>query len=137
MISQNNKFMGGVDLADNMLASIRIRGKKWWWRIFSIYIDVCIVNAWKLWLDIHHQKKTSLLDFRRQVTVKLLNSACVPSAFALENSRPSSSTLLHFLKHIFCNKNVAAGNATAKTRFLCGTCGGPLHQHCNALYHKN
>ena len=57
MISQNNKFMGGVDLADNMLASIRIRGKKWWWRIFSIYIDVCIVNAWKLWLDIHHQKK--------------------------------------------------------------------------------
>ena len=96
--------MGGVDLADNMLANIRIRGKKWWWRIFSNYIDVCIVNAWKLWLDIHHQEKTSLLDFRRQTTVKLLKSACVPSAFALENSRPRSSTLLHFLKHIFCNK---------------------------------
>ena len=126
MILQYNKFMGGVDLADNMLANycICIRGKKWWWRIFFNYIDVCMVNKWKLWVSIHHQEKVSLLDFRRQVTVKLLNSARFPSyvtgrpsAFALENSRPRNSTLQHFLRRIFCNKRRSCRQFHSQTRF--------------------
>ena len=97
--------MGGVDLADNTLANycIHIRGKKWWWPIFSNYIDVCMVNAWKLWLDIHHQEKVLLLYFQ-QATVKLLNLARFssyatgrPNAFALENSQTGSLTLQYFL----------------------------------------
>ena len=36
VIKQFNKHMGGIDLADNMVANYRIgiRGKKWWWPIF-------------------------------------------------------------------------------------------------------
>ena len=51
VIKQYNKYMGGGDLADYMVANYRIdiRGKKWWWPIFSNYFDVSIVNAWKLW----------------------------------------------------------------------------------------
>lgn len=146
MISQYNKYMGGVDLADNMVANyrIRIRGKKWWWPIFSNYIDVSMVNAWKIWLDVHPSEKMPLLDFRRQVTVNFLNSKRFantatgrPSSFAIDISRQSSSTYHHFLKNIPCNKRRRCRQCHSQTRFLCGVCDIPLHQHCTELFHKS
>ena len=113
MISQYNTYMRDVDLADNMLSNyrIRIRGKKWWWPIFFNHIDTCLINAGKLWLGVHHYQKTSLLRFRRQLKLKLLNTKPFatyatgrPSVFALENCRLSHSTSHHFLKTIACNK---------------------------------
>ena len=60
-----------------------------------------------------------------------------PSAFALKNNRPRSSILQHFLKRISCNKKRRCRQCYSQTRFLCGTCDVPLHQHCNVLYHKH
>lgn len=41
IISSYNKYMGGVDLADSMIASYKcsIQGKKWYWNIFTNSID--------------------------------------------------------------------------------------------------
>ena len=126
MIQQYNKFMGGVDLADNMLANYRIciRGKKWWWPIFSNYIDVCMVNAWKLWLDVHPQEKVSLLQFRREVAVKFWTLQ------TLQVTPQATQVLLPWIivdqevqVYIFYNlfhatKDAVAGNATAKLVFF-------------------
>lgn len=44
LIEQYNNKMGGVDLCNNLVANyrIKIRGKKWWWPIFTNYIDKCM-----------------------------------------------------------------------------------------------
>lgn len=41
LIHQYNKHMGGVDLHDNGIANYRIaiKGKKWWWPLFTNMID--------------------------------------------------------------------------------------------------
>lgn len=46
-IGNYNKHMGGVDLLDNFVAMYRvqIKGKKWWWPIFTNFIDVAKSNA--------------------------------------------------------------------------------------------
>ena len=48
LISDYNKHMGGVDLLDNFVATyrIKVRGKKWWFPVFSNFIDVAKTNAW-------------------------------------------------------------------------------------------
>lgn len=61
------QFMGGTDLMDENVNKYRIglRGKKWWWCLFTWLIDVSIQNAWIL------QKKSggslSQLEFRRDI----------------------------------------------------------------------
>lgn len=47
-IAEYNKYMGGTDQMDANIGVYRIgiRGKKWWWCIFTWLIDVCINNAW-------------------------------------------------------------------------------------------
>ncbi|XP_037937390.1 uncharacterized protein LOC119670695 [Teleopsis dalmanni] len=49
-IANYNLHMGGVDMADNAISNYRIsiRGKKWWWPLFSNAVNSCLVNAWKL-----------------------------------------------------------------------------------------
>jgi len=46
-----NNYMGGVDLLDSLLGLYRIqlRSRKWYKKIFSHMIDMCVVNSWILW----------------------------------------------------------------------------------------
>jgi hypothetical protein len=45
-LEKYNKYMAGVDLADCVSNyRIQIRGKKWWWPIFSNFLDVAASNA--------------------------------------------------------------------------------------------
>ncbi|XP_065320355.1 piggyBac transposable element-derived protein 3-like [Gordionus sp. m RMFG-2023] len=76
MVTAYNKHMGGVDLCDNLISTyrIKIRGKKWWWPIFTNFIDVALVNSWKIWKFVNRDDKKSLLAFRREVTNYLLRS---------------------------------------------------------------
>lgn len=50
LIGYYNRNMGGTDLMDGHINKYRIgiRGKKWWWAIFTWLIDVSINNAWVL-----------------------------------------------------------------------------------------
>jgi hypothetical protein len=66
-----NAGMGGVDLNDQSTNNYRIsiRGKKWWWCLFTHMINVTMTNAWKLHqLCAPASEKTHLLDFTRYVT---------------------------------------------------------------------
>ncbi|XP_046684893.1 piggyBac transposable element-derived protein 3-like [Homalodisca vitripennis] len=50
VIKQYNHHMGGTDLMDEDISTHRIgiRGKKWWWPLFTWLIDLGTTNAWRL-----------------------------------------------------------------------------------------
>lgn len=52
--------------------SIAIRGKKWYWCLFTRVIDMALVNASILYRNIHRCNSMTMKDFRRAVTVKYL-----------------------------------------------------------------
>ena len=45
-----NSGMGAVDIQDQFTINYRIaiKGKKWWWVLFTQMISITFVNAWKL-----------------------------------------------------------------------------------------
>ena len=147
LITDYNKFMGGVDLADNMVSNyrIRVRSKKWWWPIFSNYVDVSMVNAWRLWQCAHPQESMQLLDFRRQVTVNLLQTKKEvgskatatgrPSRFSIQASIPTASTSTHFLTKFPNNQRRRCRECHSQTRFTCELCVVALHQKCTVAFH--
>jgi len=55
VVAAYNANMGGVDLLDSFVAKYRIavKGKKWWWPLFTNYVDVALCNAWRLHRLVH------------------------------------------------------------------------------------
>lgn len=80
-----NKRMGSTDVfnKDTNRLRIGIRGKKWWWALFTWLIDTSIVNAWKLSADSMTQ-----LQFRREIVSVYFGKYSFPPTTA---GRPSSS----------------------------------------------
>ncbi|KAK9729985.1 Transposase IS4 [Popillia japonica] len=88
MISKYNASMGGTDVMDENIARWRIslRGKKWWWCLFTWLIDASILNAWVL-----HKKSGNILtqlEFRREIVKAYLNKYRNPPT---SSGRPSTS----------------------------------------------
>lgn len=74
LIRNYNKFMGGVDKHDWLLEkhAIAIRGKKWYWCLFTRMIDMAVVNACTIFKLMHGPNSTSMKDFRRAIAVSYL-----------------------------------------------------------------
>jgi len=77
LIHTYSNHMGGVDSADNAISNyrIKIRGRKWWWPLFSNALDMCVMNAWKLHCFIQrtlNKKKMCQLKFRSEIARALL-----------------------------------------------------------------
>jgi hypothetical protein len=55
LIAAYNTNMGGVDLLYSFVAQFRItiRGKKWWFPLFTNYVEVALSNAWRLHRLVH------------------------------------------------------------------------------------
>lgn len=64
-----NRGMGGTDLMDQNISRHRIavKGKKWWWAIFTWMVDMAMQNAWILQCKNAGCHATTLLEFRRNV----------------------------------------------------------------------
>ena len=62
-----NKYMGGTDRMDENINMYRIgiRGKKWWWPLFTWMIDAAIHNTWILAKGAGSE--VPQLEFRRQL----------------------------------------------------------------------
>lgn len=79
LIRAYNQYMGGTDRMDEDIANYRIgiRGKKWYWSIFTWLLDSAMHNAWILF-----KKSTGELipnlQFRRQVATTYLTKYGVP-----------------------------------------------------------
>lgn len=69
LISQYNKYMGGVDHLDWLIQAYRIsiRSKKWYFPLVTNFLDIAMVNSWILHRFVN-KNEMSLKDFRRTVT---------------------------------------------------------------------
>ena len=63
------QFMCGTDQFSQNLSKHRValRERKWWWSIFTWFLDVSILNAWNLRKKVGYNQ--SLLDFRREIAI--------------------------------------------------------------------
>lgn len=68
LIHQYNKYMGGTDRMDEDISHrrINIRGKEWWWPLFTWQIDAAINNAWLTYRQAVNSS-CQKLEFRRSV----------------------------------------------------------------------
>lgn len=65
-IKSYNKYKNGVNLFDGLMSAydISIKGKKWYWTLFTNIIDTMIVALWKIY-KFSECGKDDLLTFRR------------------------------------------------------------------------
>ena len=73
-VQQYNSGMGGTDRMDQNINAYRvaIRGKKWWWYIFTWVLDASLQNAWLL----RQMQGNEILQksFRREIAMTYLKS---------------------------------------------------------------
>lgn len=79
VVKDYNRYMGGVDHADQLRTSYGVdrKSKKWWHRIFWGVLDIMFVNAFVIYKERH--EKLPLLEFRRQVVQGLMAQKEIPT----------------------------------------------------------
>ena len=98
IVKEYNKFMGGVDLHDMLVAlyRINIRAKRYYLRIIFHLIDMCVVNAWLLYRRhvtlTGETKHMTLMDFRSDVARALLRAGKVINR---KRGRPSAEPVFN------------------------------------------
>lgn len=146
VISEYNSYMGGVDLLDKQISLYRtkIRSKKWWWVLFTQFLDVAVVNTWRLQQILHPEDRDSLLDVKRKIVLGLVSK---PTNTSRKRPGPQRSALLggrvpvdirfdsgnHLVQPIATQRRCAA--CGKKTKRICGRCDVPLHDICFAPFH--
>lgn len=133
-----NKHMGGVDELDQSISLYRIavRGKKWWWALFTYIIDMAIANAWRLYVMSHNDSMDQLL-FRRSIARYYLRQ------YTQNRARLSSSLVLglpqdgigHYPKKL--EKQLRCVLCHARVRWQCKKCLKTLciEKQCFETFH--
>lgn len=145
-IYEYNRTMGGVDLFDNAMNNyrIRVRGKKWYWPLFTNALDAAMVNAWKLHcLCRKFEKKAVMpqLEFRVFVAECLLRSSKVKAAvMSKKESESSASSVIRCdrLDHaiIKAESRTRCRHCKSQTTYKCNKCDVGVHAKCFDAYHK-
>lgn len=153
-IHHYNKRMGGVDLFDNAMANYRIsvRGKKWYWPLFTNGLDAAMVNAWKLHCVLV-KKELPLRDGRRLISdkvmpqlkfrVSVLNELIdTESVLAPRGPMQKDSPAQKKLRFDQVGHNVTKRNNRIRCRccgshtvYFCSKCNVALHAKCFNDYH--
>uniref|UniRef100_A0A0K0ELN5 DDE_Tnp_1_7 domain-containing protein n=1 Tax=Strongyloides stercoralis TaxID=6248 RepID=A0A0K0ELN5_STRER len=132
-----NKRMGGVDLSDLSVNTYRIsiRGKKWWWVLFTYMLDLSLTNAWKLY-QLSSGKKITQLEFTRYIVRHYLfranktqrRQSSLPLGVQFDN-------LGHFPQRI--DNPLRCRVCHSRIRWICKKCKHTLcvEKNCFELYH--
>lgn len=154
-ISTYNKFMGGVDMSDRMVAHYphAFKNKKFYLRIFFHFVNVSLVNAWILFKQ-KTGSDSSFLEFKSDVADSLLilnkrravgrPSLSTPPEPLKKRARYGCSTDLRMdgNQHWPMNKemknalNCRYKNCIRRTRFFCKTCETPVCPECMEPFHQ-
>lgn len=134
-----NRYMGGVDLSDQSVNTYRIsiRGKKWWWPLFTYMLDLAMTNAWKLYLLASEGEKISQLDFTRSIVRHYLlrarssvhrRSSSVPVTVRHDNMGHFPEKLEKQLRCVVCHSRI---------RWCCKKCKNTLciERNCFEIFH--
>ena len=151
VVSQYNKYMGGVDRMDQNIATYRIsiRYRKWWWPLFAYLLDVAMQNAWIIYRQTEGARHRPLdqLEFRRDIcsmyyTRYSLERPSVGRPFGrpkhldirvpeeIRNDRTD-----HFIESIPTQRRCAVCGVKVKKQ--CSKCNVGLHMDaCFATFHQ-
>lgn len=137
MIDSYNKTMGGVDLLDKFLSTYRpsMRGKKWWFGFYTHAINICVVAAWRVHVEVGG--KLDQLEFVRYVVRTLLQATFTSRLVAPRSILPD-------IRYDGAGHNLEKGKTEGRcklegcgknTMYMCGKCNKRLHQKCFSGYH--
>ena len=131
IISDYNTFMGGVDLADQVMCYYAVGRKtmKWWRRVFWRMIDHAITNSYVIYTCFNASSLTRTLN-RKQYRIELAK-ALTTSAMLMKKGPGRSSTTLSRLT----GKHFPFRSGTRGEWVWCG-CGvwHTLHSNYMVLY---
>lgn len=160
VILDYNKHMGGVDLADMLIALYRtgLKTHRWYIKIFGQMLDICINNGWLLYKRhcniLGIKKPIPLKKFRHEVIRGLLTTniprigrpAAIPSpSHVIRNpvvARPTDETRMDNVDHF--PRTVTKGRCRLCTKgqtiYCCLKCNLRLcilpDRNCFLSYHK-
>ncbi|KAI4462958.1 transposase is4 [Holotrichia oblita] len=151
VIAKYNSHMGGTDQMDQNIGCYRIgiRGKKWYWSIFSWMLDVALQNSWILY-NKARQSKITQLEFTREITtVYLQKYQSLPIAAGRPYSAPGSSVdgrisdSIRFDRkdHLVCHteqkkkRRCARNTCKSIVRTVCSKCNVGLCVDCFIPFH--
>lgn len=150
VVTQYNKYMGGVDRMDQNISSYRIsiRSRKWWWALFAYLLDVAMQNAWLIYRRTAAATHRPLdqLEFRRDVCSIYFRRYSVerPSLGRSPLGRPKpiiqrvpaelrTDGINHFLQSSGTQRRCAV--CGMKGRRECKKCNVGLHPECFDTFH--
>lgn len=145
LIHHYNLHMGGVDIADQFVASYRcrIRSKKWWWPLFAWSIDISCVQGWLLYRRLGHN--IPLLNFRRECAIFLLKSfgesRKVPGVRSSMQYSPALEEIRKDGKDHFVEKAASKYRRCKvcgkRSSYFCVKCNIALHpENCFVTFHN-
>ena len=124
----NRHIMGGVDLLNQAINCyrIRVRIRKWYWKIFTWMIDLACTNVYFL---SSMRKKTTSLEFRRSVVMSLLSkNTYLHKSASLREER-------HIIKRHETPRRLRCQVCSPHTIYFCSSCDVSLHPDCFSKYH--
>ena len=123
VVQEYNKYMGGVDRADQMMSYVTFRGRtlKWWKRLFFHLISLSLMNAYILHKE-HVNKQMKHRVYRREVAASMISDAGQVCNSQGGKGRPSAAHLVRLTGRHFPSKIVGTGKKTNVTR-MCQVCG--------------
>lgn len=147
-IGKYNEFMGGTDQMDANINVYRIgiRGKKWWWPIFTWLVDSCVQNAWITYRK-HNPNVTQLMFWRKVAQVYLTKFQNPPKSAGRPSTYSADSRIApdirydrvdHIVEYVPNNKRRrCAGNhiPASAVRTQCRKCNVGLCVTCFTTYH--
>lgn len=140
-IQNYNRNMGGTDRTDQNINNYRIsiRGKKWWWALFTWMLDASVQNAWSLARK--RNSKLTQLRFRRNLVNAYLTAHKTPRQSPGRKRHVSENERLdridHFPRKTVNNKQrrCAGSNCKSTVRTECAKCNVGLCIDCFIAYH--
>ena len=149
MLKVYNTHMGGVDLIDNLVScyAIHTRTKKWYWCTYNWFLNVQMVQAWRLYrrigriLGLKDREKIPLLDFMRSCVELLavnhgesMSKTVLPSVHLAQNRTAIRYDNIGHLIIRTDKRNVCQG-CKARCIYRCRKCDVGLCANCFASYH--
>ena len=147
-INTYKNFMGGVDLHDWLLEkhTIAVRGKKWYWCLFTRMIDMTVINAHLAFKRCNENNSLPVKEFRRHIARAYLKKGLeIRSARGRPTNLSSSHTSniadirydqkLHIIQKRDKQRRCQFENCKGKPRTYCGKCNVTLCIDCFPKYH--
>ena len=123
VVVQYNKYMGGVDRSDQMIAYMNsiVKSFKWWKKVFFHVLAVAVLDAYILYKQDHPNSGVTHRLFRRKLVSELISSN--PMELVVRPGRPSATPqqLERLCGRHFISKIKPTGKKTNITR-LCTVC---------------